>query len=161
DEAALRRRAEARLRAGERAKPLSVADARRMAHELEVHQIELEMQNEELRAARAELEAGLARYRELFDFAPIGYVSLAADGTVREANHAAALVLCVERARLIGSDFGLWIAAKDRATVIALLERARDSEAKEVCEADLGNGATGIDARLTATAIAGPSPMLL
>jgi hypothetical protein len=51
---------------------LSEAEARRVLHELQVHQLELEMQNEELRISRREVEAALARYAGLFDFAPIG-----------------------------------------------------------------------------------------
>src|SRR5882724_12956218 len=59
----------------------------RLIQELEIHRIELEMQNEELRAAQCELEAHLDRYTQLFDFAPIGYAALTSDGTVREVNH--------------------------------------------------------------------------
>src|SRR5687767_10771169 len=77
---------------------------RALLHELEVHQLELEMQNEELLSARNEAENALARYTELFDFAPIGYATLGIDGCIREVNHAGAQVLGLPRSRLIGMD---------------------------------------------------------
>ena len=70
--AELRRLAEERLAERADRALLSPDDPRRLVHELEVHQVELEMQNEELQAARLEIEEGLQRYTELFDFAPMG-----------------------------------------------------------------------------------------
>jgi hypothetical protein len=102
--AELRRRAEARLRAAatKGATARTETDTQRLVHELQVHQIELEMQNEELRQSRAEVEAGLECYTELYDFAPVGYVTLGRDGTIRQMNLAGAHLLGVERARLPG-----------------------------------------------------------
>jgi PAS domain-containing protein len=83
-----RRRAEEHLRqqhteaAGERIE----IDAQRLVHELQVHQIELEMQNTELQQARDALETALERYSDLFDFAPVGYLILDHEGTIREAS---------------------------------------------------------------------------
>jgi len=76
--AELRRSAEARLRPKESGGnlPQTEADLRRLLHEFEVHQIELEMQNEELRRAREELELSRNKYAELYDFAPVGYATL-------------------------------------------------------------------------------------
>jgi ribosomal protein L19E len=71
----LRRRAEARL-GGRQSGPKSEAGTRRLLHELEVHQIELEMQNAELQKARDDLEVALEKYTDLYDFAPVGYFSL-------------------------------------------------------------------------------------
>src|SRR5262245_19505478 len=62
----------------------------RYRQELEIHQVELELQNEELRTARIELEAGLDRYTQLFDFAPIGYALLDREGVIRALNHVGA-----------------------------------------------------------------------
>src|SRR5262245_37081190 len=89
----LRRRAEERLRERKRSERPQEADLQRLLHELEVHQIELEMQNEELREARVEMESALARYTEMFEFAPIGYVTISIDGALYELNHAAARLL--------------------------------------------------------------------
>ncbi len=57
-----------------------------MVHELQVHQIELEMQNDELRSIHAELEAAHARYFDLYDKAPVGYFTISEQGLIREAN---------------------------------------------------------------------------
>ena len=92
DPAELRRRAEDRLsdqRKGQRSKAgdqKSKADTVRVLHELEVHQIELEMQNAELQKARDELEVALEKYTDLYDFAPVGYFSIDESGVILEAN---------------------------------------------------------------------------
>jgi PAS domain-containing protein len=62
------------------------AEPLRVLHELRVHQIELEMQNEELRESRRELEASQARYFDLYDLAPVGYLTLSEAGLILEAN---------------------------------------------------------------------------
>lgn len=112
----LRRRAEALLReeAAKGAPGRTADDAQRLVHELQVHQVELEMQNEELRRSRAEVEAGLERYTELYDFAPMGYLTLGRDGAIRRSNLAGARLLGVERARLSGRRFGVFVREPDR-----------------------------------------------
>jgi PAS domain-containing protein len=80
----------------------SAAQTQRLLHELRVHQVELEMQNEELRVSRADVEVGLKRYTELYDFAPVGYVTLSPEGSLRELNLPAARLLGRERSRLVG-----------------------------------------------------------
>jgi PAS domain S-box-containing protein len=87
-----------------------------VVHELRVHQIELQMQNEELREAQVELEQSRSRYAELFDFAPIGYLVFNAGGLVVEANLTAASMLGIERGRLIGQPFSPHVAPASRDT---------------------------------------------
>ena len=98
----LRRRAEERLksRTADYAK-LSPEEAQALIHELQVHQIELEMQNEQLRQTQAELEAALTRYADFYDFAPVAYLTLDERGLILEANLTAATMLGVERSRLL------------------------------------------------------------
>jgi hypothetical protein len=71
--------------APERAASLSLEDTERMLHELRVHQIELEMQNEELRQAQALLDTERARYFDLYDLAPVGYCTLSDAGLILQA----------------------------------------------------------------------------
>ncbi|MRR39503.1 PAS domain S-box protein [bacterium] len=154
DAAELRRRAEERLRAkkAEAAAPTK-DDALRLLHELQVHQIELELQNEELRGSQAEVEAGLERYTELYDFAPVGYVTLGRDGSIRQLNLAGASMLGAERARLSGRRFGDFVGEADRGGFQAFLEKAFSLQAKEVCELALRNEGQGPQyVQLTATA---------
>src|SRR5262245_21185045 len=106
----LRRRAEARLASSKkRARPISGQDALRLVHELEVHQIELELQNEQLVMARNEVVTMLVRYNELFDFAPLGYAVLSLDETIQEINHLGASLLGRERASLIGASLAQFV----------------------------------------------------
>jgi len=123
DAAELRRRAEERLRASRTdAGAPTEAEVRRLLSELQVHQIELELQNEELRQSRAEVEAGLERYTELYDFAPVGYVTLGRDGSIRQMNLAGASMLGAERARLSGRRFRDFVHEADRGGFQAFLE---------------------------------------
>ena len=83
----LRRRAEAKLERETLATPdISPEEVRGLIHELRTHQIELELQNEELRRGQAELIESRDRYSDLYDFAPVGYVTLSRKGLILEAN---------------------------------------------------------------------------
>jgi PAS domain S-box-containing protein len=90
------------------------AEARRVLHELRVHQIELEMQNEELRRALRALEDSRARYFDLYDLAPIGYVTLSESGQILEANLTAARMLGVSRSALVKQALTRFIAPEDQ-----------------------------------------------
>lgn len=133
----LRRRAEARL--GEDTAEgapggRSEEDLQRLVHELQVHQIELEMQNEELMLMRAGLEEALEKYTDLYDFAPVGYMTLGRDGVIRRVNLAGASLLGVERARLPGRRFGVFIADSDRSVFNDFLENVFARQEKAACE---------------------------
>ena len=80
-------------------------EVHRLVHELEVHQIELEMQNDELRRSQEELELSRNTYVELYDFAPVGYFTLDAAGLIREVNLTGASLLGVERGMLLEKPF--------------------------------------------------------
>jgi PAS domain S-box-containing protein len=142
DAGELRARAEGRMkerprRSEARGQP-TAEDMQRLVHELQVHQIELELQNEELQGARAELEAGVERYSDLYDFAPIGYVTLDGDGTIGQVNLSGARLLGLERSRLVGARFGLFVSPEYRPAFNALLEKVFESQAKQVCDLTIG-----------------------
>jgi len=138
-DAELRARAEDRLkRRSSRSLPgLEAEEVTRLVHELRVHQIELELQNEELQAARAELEDSLQRQTDLYDFAPTGYLTLDRGGTIQKANLAGARLLGMERARLVGARFGLFVSVECRPTFNYLLQTVFEGQAKQVCEVAL------------------------
>ena len=94
--------------------PAAAADAERLLAELRIHQIELEMQNEELRRAQEALELSRARYFDLYDLAPVGYVNLSERGLIREANLAAATLLGVARGALIGQPLSRFVLPEDQ-----------------------------------------------
>jgi PAS domain S-box-containing protein len=82
--------------------PAGDMDQRRLVHELQVHQIELEIQNEELTQTLTEVNALRAKYLDLYDFAPVGYFTLDTQGNIVELNLRAAKLLNQERSRLVG-----------------------------------------------------------
>ncbi len=112
----LRRKAEEKLRTQlERLQKLSAQDIQELVHELGTHQIELEMQNEELRKARDELESSRNQYAELYDFAPVGYFTIDAQGLIEGVNLTGAHLLGIERGLLLKRPFISFIAeAADR-----------------------------------------------
>ena len=100
-------------------------ELRQLIHELEIHQVELEMQNRELREAQATLEESRDRYAELYDTAPVGFLTLRGDGTIREINLTAATMIGVERHKLIGALLVSWLAPFDRPRLLAFLRDPR------------------------------------
>ena len=106
DELELRKRAEEALQGkSDDVRDLSEQEMQHLIHELRVHQIELEMQNEELRRIQEELEEARDRYSDLYDFAPIGYFTINKKGMILEANLRGVIMLGVERGSLIDSPF--------------------------------------------------------
>ncbi len=142
DAGKLRLRAEERL---QRRRPADAAqktgiDAARLLHELQVHQIELEMQNEELQQERARVETLAARYTELYDFAPVGYFSLDREGVIRQANLRGARLLGLDRSNLMQQRFGLFVAESDRPAFSAFLQIVLAHAGAQSCELGLCKG---------------------
>jgi PAS domain S-box-containing protein len=136
DAAELRRRAEVHLKTTGPEADYSRSDdeTRRLLHELQVHQIELEMQNVELRQARDELETALGKYTDLYDFAPVGYFTLDREGIIRAVNLRGASLLGIERSRLLGRRLEPIVTVADRPGFTAFLRTVFESQAKAACE---------------------------
>jgi PAS domain S-box-containing protein len=139
DTAGLRRLAEEHL--GESrgtAHPPGTADEPlRLLHELQVHQIELEMQNGELRQARDErdkMEAQLGKYSDLYDFAPVAYFNLDHRGIIRAVNITGTGFLGIARSLLIGRRMDCFISDETRPVFHDFLDKVFESETKETCE---------------------------
>jgi AraC-like DNA-binding protein/PAS domain-containing protein len=139
DDNDLRRKAEERLANSGDTTPFheTEVDALRLLHELQVHHIELDMQNEELRRARDEMEHVRDMYSHFFDFAPAGYFILSRDGTINRVNLTGAGLLEIERSGLVGRRLQQFIAVERRSAFSAFLETAFTSQAKESCESSL------------------------
>jgi len=134
----LRRRAEERFgahRADSSADKITLpAETQRLLHELQVHQIELEMQNEELQRARLDVEEGLSRYTDLYEFAPVGYLTLNRAGEIRQVNLTGARLLGLERSHLVGKRLAVLVDTDSRAVFNTFFTKVFDSGIKETCE---------------------------
>jgi PAS domain S-box-containing protein len=109
-------------------------DFQHLIHELQVHQIELELQNEELRRTQHELEASRDRYADLYDLAPIGYFTLSEKGLILEANLTGASMLGVERVSLIKRPLTQFINRQDQDTFYMCRKQLFETQAPQVCE---------------------------
>ena len=109
----------------------------KLHHELQVHQVELEMQNTELRQTRGQLEEALGQYTDLYDFAPVGYITLDREGTISRVNFTAAGLMGLDRSRLVGRRFGSLVVGEARPAFSDFLGRVFASLAKETCEVAL------------------------
>jgi len=114
--------------------PLSEIETRRLNHELEVHQIELELQNEELMLASSSAQEAVKKYSELYDFAPSGFFTLSNEGTIIELNLSIAKMLGKERSCLIYSQFGFFVSNDTKPIFNLFLEKVFSSKVKKSCE---------------------------
>ncbi|MEI6682564.1 MAG: PAS domain S-box protein [Bacteroidota bacterium] len=129
---------------------LSQTEILKLIHELQVHQVELEMQNEELRQASAVRQIAVDRYTELYEFAPSGYLSLSQEGRIAELNFSAAQMLGKERRRLKNSSFASFVSDETKPVFQLFFEKVFVSETKETCELTLTNdGNSTIQVQLT------------
>jgi len=113
---------------------LSPEGMRRTLHELQVHQIELEMQNEELRQTQIELDTARARYFDLYDLAPVGYCTVSERGIVLEANFTAASLLDMVRSELVNKPISRVIAKSDQDVYYRCRKTLFETGAAQDCE---------------------------
>jgi PAS domain S-box-containing protein len=132
---ALRRKAEKLLsEAPEKLALTSTKDLQKLVHSLSVYQIELEMQNEELRRSREQLEQSRSEYAELYDFAPVGYLTFDKTGLVTRANLTACGLLGVEKSRLVKKPFSLFIDPDSQDTFYFHKQRVLETTTAQTCQ---------------------------
>lgn len=105
-----------------------------LIHELSVHQIELEMQNDELRLTHAELKKSRDRYVDFYDFAPFAYLTLKHDGVIDEINLAGASLLGADRSKLSQRKFSAFVAPSSLEQWQQHLQAVLKSDSKLSCE---------------------------
>jgi hypothetical protein len=116
---------------------LSEADMLKLIYELEVHQVELELQNEELKLAQAAANRYTERYHELYDFAPIGYLTLSKEGEISEINLCASQMLDKDRSFFKNSLLGFFISDNTKPAFNHFLDRIFTEGIKQTCEVTL------------------------
>ncbi len=143
---------------------LSLEDVQKLVHELQVHQIELEMQNEELRRTQQELETSRNKYAELYDFAPLGYFVLDQTGLILEANLTGSGLLGKARSLLIGKPLASFVKEEDGDALYLHFRQVLETQSKQTCKIRFTRGdGSQIQARLDTLVLRnqdGSSPVL-
>ena len=115
-------------------KQVPPGDVKELIEDLQIHQVELEMQNEELRRAQLELEAARDKYSSLYDFAPVGYFTIDDKGIILEANLTLASMLGVERGLMIGKPFSRFVNRDDQDIYYLHRRKLFETQEPQVCE---------------------------
>ena len=134
----LRKRAEESLKSEpDRLDDIRLDEANSLIHELRVHQIELEMQNEELQRVQNDLEVSRSRYADLYDFTPVGYLTLNKHGQIVDLNLTAAKQLGIERGRLVNKHFQFFVFQPDKKEFLTHLNLIFDKRERQITEVRL------------------------
>ena len=146
---ALRQRAEARwqaiaCKAATALGATAMTDIQDLVHELQVHQIELEMQNVELRRARDALDVSRARFEDLYDLAPVGYCSVSEAGLVVQTNLTLGTLLGVARGQLVKRPFSSFVLAMDQEPWYRLRTQRMQPGMRQTCELRMRQGVHGM-----------------
>src|SRR5215470_8432644 len=134
----LRKRAEETLRSrSSHRNTAKDVDLRRLVHELEIHQIELKLQNEELRNAQVELAASRDRYTDLYEFAPLAYLTMDKEGKILEGNLMAAEMFGVQLPDLLHSTLTKFITSESQDSWYLHRQAALSNDTKQMCELEI------------------------
>ena len=134
----LRKRAEESLKSEpDRPDDMCLEEAKSLVHELRVHQVELEMQNEELRRVQNDLEISRSRYADLYDFAPVGYLTLDRNGQIFDLNLTAARQLGIDRGHLVNKHFQYFVFQPDKKGFLSHLNEVFDKRERQIFEVRL------------------------
>lgn len=123
--------------------PDKAEDALKLLHELQVHQVELDLQNEETIANEQILEEDLHLYKELYEGAPLAYFVVDREGAVIQSNLAAAELFGVDNDHLQGQRIDAFLKPQDRAVLLGLLQRVAENGVTDSCVAETTEGAEG------------------
>ena len=137
--------------------PATAPNALALLHELQVHQVEVDLQDEELRRSRIELEAMLNRQVQLYDHAPVGYLTVDANAVLRELNRTGASLLGFERDALCGRSLETYLTPEGVSTLRAMLRRVSAGTAAEFADLQLRPGQDGMNRCMRASACLDPA----
>jgi PAS domain S-box-containing protein len=133
--AELRKRAQDFLKKkGDPKTVMFVEDVQRLVHELDTYQIELELQNDDLREAQIQLDDSRQRFSDLYDFAPVGYLTISDRGLIMECNLQAARMLGVERESLVDKPLGTFIIPDDQGIYLLHRQRLLKEKQSQTCK---------------------------
>jgi PAS domain S-box-containing protein len=135
--------------------PESAGDALKLLHELQVHQVELDLQYEQMELSQSELAEELHRYTDIYRFAPVAYVMVNKEGKITHANLAAAELFGVPQDDLDGKQVSSLLTLESRQTLSALWKRLHRSGSRETCEVQVESSERGLR---TLLAIASAAP---
>ena len=141
EQTALAQQPNAHLAVPKRGEPLDAEALRKALHELQVHQIELEMQNDELRTTQLALDFERSRYQDLYDMAPVGYLTLKPSGEITHINLKAASMLGLPRSQLINKPLRRFVAKQDRDAHYLFTQQVLRTQQPDQCDVQMGNTA--------------------
>jgi len=129
------------------------ADSRKVVYELEMHQVELEMQNNELREAKEQLQRSVEKYTELYDFSPSGYFTLSKEGNILDLKLYGSQLIGKERIHSINSRFGFFVEDDSKHEFNRFIESVFSTKDKATCEISLCQNNTKLPLKLYLTGI--------
>lgn len=141
--------------------PGSADDALKLLHELQVHQVELDLQHEQIEAAQRELVEDLTRYQGLYEFAPVAYLRIGPEGDILEGNVAGARLLGVRQDELRARRIDAFLAPESRPALIALLKRLRADGSRDTYEVQASTENNSRPLRILACATPGGGSFLM
>ena len=134
----LRKRAEKLVNKNPSAvKKIPSRDIQHLIEDLRIYQVELEIQNEELQRAQTELEAARNRYSDLYEFAPVGYMTVSEQGLILEANVTSSAMLGAEKNVMIGKPFSQFITSDTQDVFYFHRKKLFETKSKQICELKL------------------------
>jgi PAS domain S-box-containing protein len=120
--------------------PESAIDALKLLHELQVHQVELDLQHEQIETTQRELAEDLARYQGLYEYVPVAYLNVSLQRDILECNFAGASLFGIAHDDMRGRNLESFLAPASRPALLLLLKRLRVDGSSESCEVQAGAG---------------------